>query len=95
LPNEAPVNCRPYRYSPKQKYEIERQVTKMLESGVVVPSPSLFASPILLVKKKDDTWRFCVDYRKLNNISVKNKFHLPIIDEFLDEIAGGTILLYY
>jgi hypothetical protein len=67
----------------------------MLESGVVVPSPSPFASPVLLVKKKDDTWRFYVDYRKLNNISVKNKFHLPIIDEFLDEIAGGTILLYY
>jgi hypothetical protein len=50
---------------------------------------SPFASPILLIKKKDDSWRFCVDYRKLNNISVKNKFSFPIIDEFLDEVAGA------
>jgi hypothetical protein len=89
LPNAAPVNCRPYQYSPEQKDEIERQVTKMLESGVVVPSISPFASHVLLVKKKDNTQRFFVDYRKLNNISVKNIFSLPIIDEFLDEIAGA------
>jgi hypothetical protein len=88
LPNAVPVNCRPYRYSPERKYGTERQVTKMFESRIVVLSMSPFVSPILLVKKKDDTWRFCVDYNKLNNISVKNKFPLPIIDEFLDEIAG-------
>lgn len=88
LPNTAPVNCRPYRYSPEQKDEVERQVANMLKSGIVVPSLSPFASPVLLVKKKDNFWRFCVDYRKLNNISVKNKFPLPIIDQFFDEIAG-------
>jgi hypothetical protein len=64
-------------------------VDEMLTSGLIVPSLSPYASLVLLVKKKDNSWRFCVDYRKLNTITVKNKFPLPIIDEFLDEIAGS------
>jgi hypothetical protein len=87
LPNAAPINYRPYRYCPGQKNEIERQLESMLKAGTIVPSLSPFASPVLLVKKKDDSWRFCVNYRKLDNIAVKNKFPLPIIDEFLVEIA--------
>jgi hypothetical protein len=62
----------------------------MMQSGLVVPSVSPFASPVLLVKKKNDSWRFCVDYKKLNASTFKNKFPMPIIDEFLDEIAGAT-----
>jgi hypothetical protein len=87
LPNSAPVNSKPYRYSPKQKNEIERHITNMLQFGIIVPSLSPFASPILFIKKKDNAWRFYVDYRKLNSIIIKKKFPLPIIDEFLDEIA--------
>jgi hypothetical protein len=82
------VNCMLYRYSLEQNDEIERQVAKMLESGIVVPSLNPFASPVLLVKK-DNSWRFCVDYKKLNNISINNTFPLPVIDEFLDESAGA------
>jgi hypothetical protein len=90
LPDTIPINCRPYRYAPRQKDEIEKQITKMLKSDPIVPSHSPFASPVLLVKKKDGHWRFCVDYRKLNVVTVKNKFLMPIIDEFLNEISGAA-----
>jgi hypothetical protein len=82
------VNVKPYRYSPTQKDEIERQVKEMLTNGVIQPSLSPFASPVILVKKKDGSWRFCVEYRHLNAITVKNKYPLPIVDELLDELHG-------
>lgn len=56
-------------------------MTEMLASGLIKPSMSPFASPILLVRKKDGTQRFCVDYRRLNTVTVKNKFPMPVVDE--------------
>ncbi|KAJ3691747.1 hypothetical protein LUZ61_020911 [Rhynchospora tenuis] len=86
-----PVNIRPYRFSYFQKLEIEKIIEELLQSGYIRPSTSPFASPILLVKKKDNSWRLCVDYRQLNECTVKNKFPIPIIDDLLDELKGATI----
>ncbi|KAJ4802668.1 polyprotein [Rhynchospora pubera] len=86
-----PVNMRPYRFSHFQKIEIEKIIEELLQSGYIRPSTSPFASPILLVKKKDHTWRLCVDYRKLNDDTVKNKFPIPIIDDLLDELKGAKV----
>lgn len=84
-----PVNLRPYRYNPELKDEIERQIAEMLDSGVIQHSQSAWSSPALLVRKKDGTWRLCVDYRQLNNVTVKSKYPVPIIEELLDELAGA------
>jgi hypothetical protein len=88
IPNAITVNTKPYRYSPLHKDEIEKQVKELLQAGLIVPSVSPFASPVLLVQKKDGTWRFCIDYRKLNELTVKSRFPMSIIDEILDELVG-------
>ena len=87
----VPINSRPYHYSPQHKTEIENQVKQLLDHGLITHNHSPFASPVLLVKKKDGSWRFCIDYRKLNSITIKNKFPMPIIEEILDELQGSKV----
>ncbi|MCG7877679.1 MAG: reverse transcriptase family protein, partial [Candidatus Thiodiazotropha endolucinida] len=80
----------PPRRQPFGKRETEKQeISKMLEKGVIEPSNSPWASPIVLVTKKDGTTRFCVDYRKLNDVTVKDAYPLPRVDECLDALAGS------
>jgi RNase H-like domain found in reverse transcriptase/Reverse transcriptase (RNA-dependent DNA polymerase)/Retroviral aspartyl protease/Integrase zinc binding domain len=87
-PDAKPVNMRPYRFSHFQKLEIEKITSELLQKGFIQPCTSSFSSPVLLVKKKDGTWRMVVDYRRLNGETVKSKFPIPLVDDLLDELEG-------
>jgi hypothetical protein len=81
----------PYRYAHLQKEELESQCTNMLHQGVIRPSSSTFLTLVLLVKKHDGSWRFCVNYMALNSKTAKDKFPIPVVDELLDELCGTVI----
>ena len=87
LSGAQPVFIWPYRYPPKLKDEIEAQVQEMLSQGLIQPSSSSFSSSVLLIKKKDGSYRFCVDFRHLNALTKKSKFPVPVFDQLMDELA--------
>lgn len=81
----------PYRYPHYNKIEIKNIVQGLLMFGVVRPNQSPFSSPVLLVKKVDGTWRMYVDYRAFNQVAIKDKLPIPVIDELLDELFGAKV----
>jgi hypothetical protein len=85
----TPVAVRPYRYPQLVKDELERQCRDMLQQGIIRPSTSAFSSSVLLVKKHDEAWRFCVDYRALNTKTVRDMFLILVVDELLAELRGA------
>lgn len=86
-----PFSIRPYRYSILQKDIIDKLVEDMLQQGLIQHNNSPFASPVVLIRKKNGTWRLCVDYRKLNQHTIKDKFPIPLIEDLLDELGGSII----
>ncbi|MCI00560.1 enzymatic polyprotein, partial [Trifolium medium] len=89
-PAAPPVNIKPYRYPHYQKEAMTTIILDMLKEGLIQPSNSPYSSHVLLVKKKDGSWRFCVDYRALNAITIKDRFPIPTIDELIDELHGSA-----
>ncbi|MCO5606343.1 hypothetical protein L7F22_060531 [Adiantum nelumboides] len=90
IPGSSQPNKPPYRVSQAQQEEIMRQVNELVEKGMVRPSSSPFCSPILLVQKKDGTYRMCVNYRALNRITIKNRFPVPRVEDLFDKLQGST-----
>lgn len=86
------IKVKPYRYFPLQKVKIEKLVEEILQNGIIRNSNSPFALSVVMVKKKDRSWRLCVDYRQLNQVAIKDKYLIPLIEELLDEL--GTTLYF-
>ena len=91
IPGSKPPSKPPYRMPPHHLQEMKRQIDELLKAGLIRPSKSPYGAPVLFVKKKDGSLRMCIDYRALNNITVKNAASLPRIDDILDQLHGAKV----
>ncbi|GJX29705.1 putative reverse transcriptase domain-containing protein [Tanacetum coccineum] len=91
VPGAAPVVRAPYRLAPTEMKELSVQLQELLEKGFIRPSSSPWEAPVLFVKKKDGSFRMCIDYRKLKKLTVKNRYPLPRIDDLFNQLQGSSV----
>ena len=89
----APISMPPYGMAPTELKELKEQLQELLDKGFIIPSISSWGAPVLFVKKKDGTLRLCIDYRKLNKVTIKNRYPLPRIDDLFDQLQGAQLFL--
>jgi Reverse transcriptase (RNA-dependent DNA polymerase). len=90
-PGTTPLYKRPYRMAANELAEVKKQLEELKEKGYIRPSTSPWGAPVIFVEKKDKTKRMCVDYRALNEVTIKNKYPLPRIDDLFDQLKGATV----
>ncbi|KAJ9566126.1 hypothetical protein OSB04_002092 [Centaurea solstitialis] len=90
VPGAGPIAKSPYRLAPSEMQELSKQLQELLDKGFIRPSSSPWGAPVLFVKKKDGSFRMCIDYRELNKITIKNRYPLPRIDDLFDQLQGAT-----
>jgi hypothetical protein len=90
-PGTTPISKRSYRMPPNELAELKTQLQDLLEKGFIRPSSSLWGCPAIFAKKKDQTLRMCVDYRPLNEVTIKNKYPLPRIDILFDQLTRAQV----
>ncbi|GJV91285.1 putative reverse transcriptase domain-containing protein [Tanacetum coccineum] len=91
VPGAAPVARAPYRLAPSEMKELSEQLQELSDKGFIRPSSSPWGAPVLFVKKKDGSFRMCIDYRELNKLTVKNRYPLPRIDDLFDQLQGSSV----
>ena len=89
IPGTSPITKRPYKMAASELAELKKQLEELQRSGFIRPSSSLWGAPVLFVKKKDGSMRLCIDYRALNEVTIKNKYPLPRIDDLFDQLKGA------
>ncbi|GKF22032.1 putative reverse transcriptase domain-containing protein, partial [Tanacetum coccineum] len=90
-PGAAPVARVPYRLAPSEMKELLEQLQELSDKGFIRPSSSPWGAPVLFVKKKDGSFRMCIDYHELNKLIVKNRYPLSRIDDLFDQLQGSSI----
>jgi len=91
LPDTAPIAKRPYRMGVNKLEELKKQIKELQDKGFIRPSSSPWGAPVIFVDKKDGSHRMCVDYRSLNEVTIKNKYPLPRIDDLFDQLRGACV----
>jgi len=91
LQGTTPISKVPYRMALAELVELKKHLQELLDKGLIQPSVSPWGAPVLFVRKKDGSHRLCIDYRELNQVTVKNKYLLPRIDDLFDQLAGAIV----